>query len=234
MSDSRIVPGPSIRPPLPPKLIRLSAALLEAGLLVCVGVMFLDGAIQNPDTEGPSRLPIPVGFSVVPILVVTLIYAVQRVIRPRRFAFMIAGALVCALGAALRAGLEPSERLLDALRGSAVGAVAMGFLMSVDENSAVLLEGGARPGPELGMGILLVTFGAMPSAIRGGFILAIPTILLGLVILIRCVLYDAPLVVPRRSLGLALRIFITMLFGLLALGFIIVCPMISLGMMRMR
>lgn len=203
-------------------------------MLVCVGAMFLDGAIQNADSEEPSRLPMRVGISVVPILVVTLVYAVQRVLRPRRFAFMIAGALVCALGAALRAGLEPSERLLDALRGSAVGAVAMGFLMSVDENSTELLEGGARPGPELVMGILLVTFGAMPSAIFGGFILAIPTILLGLVILIRCVRFDAPLVVPRKSLGLALRIFIAMLFGLLALGFLVVGPMMSLGMMRLR
>ena len=203
-------------------------------MLVCVGAMFLDGAIQNAEAEGPSRLPIRVGISVVPILVVTLGYAVQRVLRPHRFAFMIAGALVCALGAALRAGLEPSARLLDALRGFAVGGLVMGFFMSIDENSTELLEGGARPGPELVMGILLVTFGAMPSAIFGGFILAIPTILLGLVILIRCVRFDAPLVVPRKSLGLALRIFIAMLFGLLALGFLVVGPMMSLGMMRLR
>jgi hypothetical protein len=207
---------------------------LEASLLVCVGVMLLDGAIQNPDAEGPTRLPIPVGISVIPILIVALAYAVQRFIRPRRFAFMVAGAIVCALGAALRAGIEPLARLLDALRGCVVGALVMGFFMSVDENSAELLEGGARPGHELVMGILLVTFGAMPSAIFGGFILAIPTILLGLVILIRCIHYDAPLVVPRKSLGLAVRIFVAMLFGLLALGFLVVCPMMSLGMMRLH
>ncbi len=226
--------GPSLRPPVPPKLIRLAAALLEAGLLVCVGAMLLDGAIQNPDSEEPTQLPIRVGVSMVPILVVTLVYAVQRVIRPRRFAFMIAGAVVCALGGALRAGLEPSERLLDALRGFVVGALVMGFFMNVDGNSAELLEGGARPGPELVMGFLLVTLGALPSAIFGGFLLAIPTILLGVVILVRCIRYDGLLVVPRKSLGAAMRVFLAMLCGLLALGFLIVCPMISLGMMRVR
>jgi len=228
------VPGPSNRAPLPPKLIRLAAALLEAGVLVCAGVMLLDGAIQEPDSDGPKHMPVRVGISVIPILVVVTAYAVQRFIRPRRFSFMLAGAVVCALGGALRAGIEPLERLLDALRGFVLGALLMGFFMSVDDEGTTLLESGAKPWREFFMGTLLVTLGSMPSAIYGGFVLAIPTILVGLVILARCIHYDAALVVPRKSIGAAARVFLAMLFGLLGLGFLVVCPMMSLGMMRVR
>ena len=223
------MPGPTLRQPIAAKWIRLAAALLEAGLLVAAGAMFLSGSIQDTDTDGP-RIPIRVGLSVIPILVVAFLYAVQRIVKPRRFAFMIAGALVCALGAALCAGLEPIQRLIDALRGFAVGAIAMGFLMSIDDEGTSLLEGEANPWRELFMGTLLVTFGAMPSAIYGGFVLALPVIFIGIGFLVRCIRYDARVVVPRRSFAAACRVFLAILFVLLALGFLVVLPMVSLGM----
>ncbi len=225
------MPGPQIRPPIPAKWLRLAAALLEAGLLVTVGAMFLSGSIQESSDEGPSNLPVRVGLGIIPILGVSALYAAQRIFRPRRFAFMIAGALVCALGGALRTGLEFSQRLLDALRGFAVGAIAMGFLMSVDDEGTNLLDSGAKPWRELFMGTLLVTLGALPSGIYGGFVLVLPVIFLGIGFLVRCIRYDAPIVVPRKSAGAALRIFLAILFLLLACGFLVVCPMLSLGMM---
>lgn len=226
------MPGPSPRPPLPPKLIRLAASLLEAGLLLCAGVMLLDGAIQDADSEGPKHFPIRVGVSAIPILIVVVAYGVQRFLAPRRFSFMLAGAVVCALGGALRAGIEPLQRFWDALRGFAVGGFLMGFLMTVDDDSTTLLEGGAQPWRELLMAGFLVTFGVMPSAIFGGFVLALPTIIVGIIILVRCIRYDARIVAPRRSIGAATRVFIAMLLGLLAVGFLIVCPRLSLGMLH--
>jgi hypothetical protein len=196
--------------------------------------MFLDGVIQGADADGPSRIPMRVGFAIVPILLVALAYAAQRMVRPRRFAFLISGALVCAIGAAFRTGLEPLQRLLDALRGLVIGALLMGFFMTIDDEGTGLLEGGAKPWRELFMAILLITFGSMPSAIFGGFVLALPNIVLGIVLLVRCIRHDAPVVVPQKSMGAAARVFLAMLFGLLALGFLIVCPMISLGIMRVH
>lgn len=225
---------PSIRPPIPAKLIRIAAAFLESGLLFSIGAIFLDGTIQDSKAEGPRPLPLRLGFSILPIVIVALVYAVQRLVKPRRFAFMMAGAIVCALGSALRDGLEPLDRLLDGLRGLVVGAIVMGFVMSIDDEATTLLESGAKPWHEMFFGILLVTFGAMPSAIFGGFVWAVPTIVVGLAVMIRCIRHDAPVVVPRRSMGAAFRIFLSLLFVLLALGFLVVCPMISLGMMRPR
>lgn len=212
--------------------MRLAATLLESALLVTVGAMFLSGAIQETNDDEPPRIPIRVGLSIIPILMVSFAYAVQRVVAPRRFAFMIAGALVCALGGALRAGLEFSQRFLDALRGFAVGAIVMGFLMSVDDEGTALLESEASPWREMFMGILLVTFGAMPSGIFGGFVLALPAIFVGIGFLVRCIRYDARVVVPRRNFGAAFRIFLSVLFVMLALGFLVVLPMMSLGMMQ--
>ena len=200
--------------------------------MLTVGAMFLSGTIQNADEDEPSKLPIRVGLGIIPIMLVALAHAVQRVFRPRKFAFMIAGALVCALGSALRPDLEPLQRFLDALRGFVVGGIVMGFLMSVDDESDELLDGGAKPWRELFMGTLLVTFGAFPSGIYGGFVLALPAILLGIGFLARCIRYDAPIVVPRKNAGAAFRIFIALLFLLLACGFLVVCPMISLGLTR--
>jgi len=228
------MPPPTLRPPIPAKLIRIAAAFLESGLLVTVGVMFLSGSIQDPEAESSKRLPIHVGISVVPILLVSWAYAIQRVVRPCRFAFMLAGALVCALGGALCAGIEPLQRLLDALRGFVAGGIVMGFLMAVDTDTTALLEGGAQPGHEVFVAIMLVTLGALPSGIFGGFVLALPTIVTGAVLLVRCIRYDAPIVVPRKSAGAAFRVFLAMLFVLLALGFLVVCPLLSLGMMRLR
>lgn len=225
------MPGPSLRPPIPAKWIRLAATLLEAGVLVTVGAMFLSGSIQDANDDEPPRLPIRVGLSVLPILMVSLAYAVQRVVAPRRFAFMIAGALVCALGGALRAGLELSQRLLDALRGFAVGAIVMGVVMSIDDEGTSLLESKASPWHEMFMGILLVTFGAMPAGIWGGFVLALPTVFVGIGFLVRCIRYDARIVAPRRSFGAAFRVFLAILFILLAIGFLVVLPMLSLGML---
>lgn len=223
-----------MRPPIPAKLIRWAAALLESGLLVVLGSIALDGSVQDPESDGPSRLPLRLGFRIIPIVVVALAYAVQRLVKPRRFAFLFAGAIVSALAMAIREGLEPLQRLLDALRGFAVGAILTGLMMSIDDETMSLEENPIQPWRELFLAILLVTFGAMPSAIWGGFVLALPTILVGLVVLVRCLRYDAPIVVPRRSAGAAFRVFLALLFVLLALGFLVVCPMISLGMMRPR
>jgi len=225
------VPFATIRPPLPSKLIRFAAALLEAGLLVTIGTILLDKAIHNPDSDGPD-LPIWPGVRVLPILIVAGAYAVQRFVRPRKAAFVVAGALVGALGASLRAGIEPLERLRDGGAGLVAGAIMTGLMMSVDDEAATLLEGGAQPWRELFMAALLVTIGAMPAVILGGFVLAVPTIVAGIVILLRCIRYDAPVVVPQRSVGAVARVFIAMLLGLLAMGFLVVTPLLSLGMLR--
>jgi len=225
------VVDPFTRPPISAKLLRISAALLESGLLIVFGVLLLAGVGDGPDSDA-VKPPIHVGLSVLPILVVAIAYAIQRIWRPRRFAFVIAGALACALGAAFRAGLEPLQRLLDALRGFVVGAIVTGFLMSIDDEATDLLEGEVKPWREMFFGLLLVTFGAMPMAIYGGFVWAIPTILLGIFVLVRCLRYDAPLVVPRKSGAALTRVFLTMLFLLLGIGFLAVSPMISLGLRR--
>lgn len=224
---------PFIRPPISAKLLKISAAFLESGLIVVFGVLLLAGIGDGPDSDS-VKPPIRVGISVIPVLLVAIAYAIQRIWRPRRFAFVIAGALACALGAVFRAGLEPLQRLLDALRGFAVGAIVTGFLMTIDDEATVLLEGEVKPWREMFFGLLLVTFGAMPMAIYGGFVWAIATILLGIVVLVRCLRYDAPLVVPRKSIAALTRVFLSLLFLLLGIGFLVVCPMISLGMLRHR
>lgn len=227
------VVDPFTRPSISSKLLRISAALLESGLIVVFGVLLLAGVGDGPDSDG-VKPPIRVGLSVIPVLIVAMAYAIQRIWRPRRFAFVIAGALACALGAAFRAGLEPLHRLLDALRGFVVGAIVTGLLMSIDDEATDLLEGEVKPWREMFFGLLLVTFGAMPMAIYGGFVWAIPTIVLGIVVLVRCLRYDAPTVVPHKDAGALARVFLALLFVLLGLGFLVVCPMISLGMLRHR
>lgn len=224
--------GTPFRPPIPSKLLRISAAFLESGLLVVLGVLLLSGAVDDPESEASKHLPIRVGVSVIPIVIVAVVYAVQRVWYPRRFAFVVAGAFACALGGAFRANLELLQRLLDALRGFAVGAIVTGFLMTVDDEATELLEGAAKPWREMFFGLLLVTFGAMPVAIYGGFVWAIVTVLLGLFVLVRCIRYDAVVVVPARDVGALARVFLAMVFILLGLGFLVVGPMISLGLKR--
>lgn len=214
---------------MPAKWIRLAAAFLEAGLLVAVGAMFLSGVVEDRDADLDDYLPMRVGIGIVPILIVAAGYAIQRVVYQRRFAFVIAGALVCGLGAALRAGIEPLQRLADGLRGIVVGAIVMGIAMNIDAEGTNLLEGEANPFREVFFGFLLIAFGSFPSAIWGGFVLAWPSILMGMGILVRCIRYDAPTVAPKKDVRAALRIFASMLFLLLGAGFLIVCPMISLG-----
>lgn len=221
---------PPSRPLIPSKLLRISAALLESGLLLVFGALLLSGVVQDVDSEASQQLPLHVGARVIPILIVAMVYAIQRMWCPRRFAFVLAGAFACALGAAFRAGLEPLQRLLDTLRGFAVGAILTGFLMNIDNESTGLLEGPAKPWRELFFGLLLVTFGAMPMAIYGGFVWSTLTIFGGLAVLIRCIRYDAPTVVPQRNAGALGRMFLAMLFVLLALGFLVVGPMISMGL----
>jgi hypothetical protein len=199
-----------------------------------MGAMLLAGIVQDSVPEDSLRFPIRVDWSVIPILFTALVYAIQRIRRPRRYAFVLAGALVCALGGVLRADIELSQRALDAFRGVILGAIVTGLLMNIDDDTSALLEGGAQPWRELFVAILLVTFGSMPSSIYGGVFLAWPTILLGLVLLVRCLRYDAPLVVPHKDAGALARVFLALLFVLLGLGFLVVCPMISFGMQRQR
>lgn len=228
---ARVLPS-NLRPAISEKWIRRGAALLEMNVLVVLGAMMLTGIVQDTTGELDGKLPLRVGFGIVPILLIALAYAAQRIARPRRFAYIIAGALVCGLGAALHPGIDIGARLLDGLRGLVVGAILTGIMMTLDDEGTMLQEAGIKPWREMFFAMLLITFGAFPSAIFGGFVLALPSILLGIVFLVRCIRYDAPVVVPRRNAGAALRIALAMLFVLLGLGFLVVCPMISLGMMR--
>lgn len=224
----------SIRPPIAAKWIRRSAALLEFNVLVVFGALMVSGIVQDGKEELGETLPIRVGWGIVPILIIAAVYAAQRIVRQRRFAFVIAGALVCGVGAALHPGIEITQRLLDGLRGIVVGAILTGFMMNLDDEGTLLLERDIKPWRELFFATLLVMFGAFPSAIFGGFVLALPSIVMGMALLVRCIRYDAPVVVPRKNAGAAFRVFLAMLFVLLGLGFVVVCPMISLGMMRLH
>lgn len=222
------MPPASPRLPLRPGLLRAAAALLEAGLLLVLGVLFLDGTIQD-DTEGPSRLPLRPGLLALPVLLVAGAYAVQRVARPVPHAFPLACALACALGAALRPGLGPLDRAIDGLVGLLTGAFFASVVVRLDGVADELLRGEAKPWNELVFGMLLVTFGAMPSALAGGFVLALPTLSLGLLLLGRCILLDTRAALRQRSPGGAARALLALPLWLLGLGFLVVCPMISLG-----
>lgn len=230
---ARVLPS-HLRSAIAEKWIRRGAALLEMNVLVVLGAMMLTGIVQDTTGEVDEKLPLRVGFGIVPILVIAGVYAAQRIARPRRFAYIIAGALVCGVGAALHPASDIGSRFLDGLRGLVLGAIATGVMMTLDDEGTLLLEGGIKPWRELFFAMLLITFGAFPSAIFGGFVLALPGILLGIVFLVRCIRYDAPVVVPRRNAGAALRIFLAMLFVLLGLGFLVVCPMLSLALLPHR
>jgi len=227
----RVLPS-SLRPAISAKWIRRSAALLEMNVLVTLGAMMLSGVVQDAHGELDGRLPLHVGVGIVPILLIAVVYAAQRITRRRRFAFVIAGALVCGVGAALHPAIDIGSRLLDGLRGLVAGAILTGIMMTLDDEGTMLQEGGIKPWRELFFAMLLITFGTFPAMIWGGFVLAVPSILMGIGFLFRCIRYDAPVVVPRRNAGAAFRIFLAMLFVLLGLGFLVVCPMISLGMER--
>lgn len=225
---------PAPRPPISLRLLRLAAALLETGLLITMGAMLLEGSIQNPDADGPPSLPIRPGWGLVPIAAVAFAHGWQRFVRPRRFAFAIAGAIVGALGGALRPDIGIGERFRDALVGALVGAIMMGVMMSVDDESAALMEGGAQPWRELLFGALLSMIGALPAGIWGGFVLAMPSIGVGLVILGRCAWYDARVAVPKRSAAALLRVFLALFLALLGLGLLVVSPGMSLGLLRLH
>lgn len=217
----------AFRLPLPARLVRVASTLLESGMLVTFGAMFSSGLIAAPEGEGPP-LPLRLGLSAAPWLLVVVAYAAARLTRSRGWAFTAACALVCALGAALRPGLLPLGRLGDGGRGLLAGAIMGGLLMPLDDEGETLIKAGSRPWHELFFACLLVFFGSLPSVIVGGFVLALPTMVIGLGILGRGLHHDLRQLVRGGARGVAAaRLLLALALGLLGLGMAIMSPAFS-------
>lgn len=226
---------PDPRPPLPPGRVTLAAALLESGLLLTFAGMFLSGQVQRGDEREGLDLPIRLGVSAVPALVVIGAYAVLRLTRPLRGSFVVAGALVCGLSAALRAGIAPLERLRDGLIGLIVGALVAGLVLPLDGEARELRGSTAQPWRELLFASFLLLFGSMPAGVAGGFLVATPTIALGLWTLGRGGLHDLRQLWrgDRRTDAVA-RLAVALPIALLGLGLLVVTPLLSLGRLPAR
>jgi hypothetical protein len=206
--------------------VRLAAALVESGVLVAVGAMFFSGSIAH--SEEPPPLPIRLGPGAAPYLLVVGAYAIQRLTRPRGWAFTAAFALACSLGAALRPGLPLLRRPGEAALALLVGAIAGGLVMPINDEGDSLIGAGVKPWRELYFASLLVFFGTLPAAITGGFVLALPTIALGLWILARGAWHDLRQLArggPRA--GALVRLLLGLGIGLLGLGLAAVTPLFS-------
>ena len=221
------------RLPLPPGRLRVAGTLLEAGLLLSFAGMSLSGQLQagGSDEFEEPRMPIRLGLRALPVLAVIAVYVAQRLVRPQPRAFLLAGALVVGLGSALRAGVSPLERVRDGLLGLVVGAFVTGFVMPLDgEVESLRQEGTAQPWRELLFATMLVFLGSLPAAVAGGFLVAVPTIALGLWVMGRGVVHDA-----RRlwwgdgRTGAAARLALALPMGLMGLGLLGVTPLLSLG-----
>lgn len=203
--------------------------------MLVFGALFLSGSIQHDD-QGPDPLrdgPLRLGARGLPVVLVLAGYALRRVLRPGRFNFVVAGALVGALGASVAPGLLWWQRLLDAGRGLVLGLLLTGVLMNLDSVGNELLESSTAPWRELIFGLLLITLGSLPSAIFGGALLAVPAIAMGLWVLGRGGWFDGVWVV-RGSSGCgwaALRWVLGVLLFLVGLGLAVVSPLISLGLL---
>jgi hypothetical protein len=209
------------------RLIRVASTLLESGMLLAFGAMFVSGMVAAPEGEAP-RLPMRLGLSAVPSLVVVAGYAAKRLTRPRGWAFAAACALVCSFGAALRPGLPPLGRLGDGVLGLLVGVIMGGLVMPLDDEADALIKSGSRPWRELFYGSLLAVFGVLPSVIVGGFVLALPTMGVGLWVLGRGLRYDLRQLVRGGGRGgAAARLLLGLALGLLGLGMAVVSPLFS-------
>lgn len=224
------------RRPLSPAVVRAVAIALEGSMLVALVGLAAGGALS--EREEPPRLPIELGPWDAPALALALAHVIARprLARavPRVPPFVLGSAAV--LGAA--AAAHPSDgrgALASLLLGLAVGAF-FGWLVPLHAIPAALgaEDGGPprapRPWRELHAAATLVILGALSGSVRGGALVAVPAVGLGVGLLARGAILDAAGAARAAGRWAALaRVALGLGLALLGLGLGAVVAALSLG-----
>ncbi len=216
---------------MPAGRARLAAVLLESSLLLSIGAMFLAGLVSGGDTADEPHYPLRLGPSAVPLLVVIGAYAVQRLLRPRPRAFLVAGALVASTGALMAPATSVPQRVGHAALAFLVGAIVTWWSLPLDREGDRLIGATAWTWRELLFTGFLVFLGGMPSMIAGGFVLVVPSMVVALLIVGRNLRLELATLRhgDRGRSGAVARLLVGLFLGQMALGMVFVGPLLSLG-----
>jgi hypothetical protein len=179
--------SPFQEPPVPPRLRHLTSLLLEVDILVLLVAFCAAGIFAG--REGPPPMGVALGWRALPALLAIAAFAFHRLRErePGRWAYPTACAAASALSTVAHAPFGFGA-LRDGLLAFATGALFGVVGVSVDgldtylapPNEPASLDAGA--GRKLIAAFCVVVFGVLPCIARGGFLLGLPTSLLGVAI----------------------------------------------------
>ncbi|HEU4411699.1 MAG TPA: hypothetical protein VFS43_41030 [Polyangiaceae bacterium] len=197
-------------PPAPPRLRHLAPLLLEVDVLVLLVAFCAAGIFAGRDE--PPPMGIALRWRALPALIAIAAFALHRLRErePGRWAYPAACAAVCALSTVAHAPFGLGA-VRDGFLALATGALFGVIGLSVDGLDAYLdppkqpasLDAGA--GRKLIAAFLIVVFGVLPCIARGGFLLGLPTSLLGVALAVGVAARDGRRLgfLARLVLGLA-------------------------------